>query len=174
MKPYVTTTLAYLGFGIAWILLSDRAVEAMVHDPAAIARVQSMKGLLFVALSALLILHVSRQLHLREQQREAEKTLLFQRTMQAVQHVLLNFLNQIQIVTLEAEETPDFDVEALEIAQRTILETEASIVELSSLQDLSEHALQDFVTTNLGNRRSLAGDAEPLHPLEASRSTAVE
>lgn len=174
MKPYFTTTLAYLAFGCAWILLSDRAVEIFLQDPAAVARAQSLKGLVFVALSSLLILNVSRQLHLRDQQREAEKARLYRQTMQAVQHVLRNFLNQIQVVTLEAEDTPDFDPETLDLAQRTICEAEESIAELSALQDLSERSLEGFVAANLGSKPANPGAPADTRSLEVSGYAAVE
>lgn len=154
MKPHVATTLTYLAFGVVWILLSDQVVEAMFRDPASISRIQSMKGLVFVGLSTLLIFQVSRELYRRELQREQEKSQLYAHTMQAVQHVLRNFLNQMQLVTIEAEETEGFDPEALELAQQTIFEAEGSIEELSRLEDLSPEALRAFIAANLDRPRS--------------------
>lgn len=151
MKPYLTTTLSYLTFGVVWILLSDHLVQILFRDPQTISSVQSMKGLLFVALSTLLIFQVSRRLHLREEQRDAEKTELYGHTMQAVQHVLRNFLNQMQVVTIEAEETEDFDPEALRIAQETIQRTEDSIAELAGLRELSPASLRAFIHSSLGD-----------------------
>ena len=47
--------VAFLLFGVAWILLSDRLLEAMVADHAMRATVQSIKGLAFVLLSTTLV-----------------------------------------------------------------------------------------------------------------------
>jgi PAS domain S-box-containing protein len=47
--------LLYAGFSGLWILLSDRAVEALVHDPAAMTRVSIVKGWVFVAVTAALL-----------------------------------------------------------------------------------------------------------------------
>ena len=45
----------FLAFGVAWILVSDSVLEALVADPQARAAVQSVKGMAFVLLSALLV-----------------------------------------------------------------------------------------------------------------------
>ncbi len=45
----------YFVFGIAWILFSDRAVEAAFADAAARARIQTVKGTIFVAATAALL-----------------------------------------------------------------------------------------------------------------------
>jgi diguanylate cyclase (GGDEF)-like protein/PAS domain S-box-containing protein len=45
----------FLAFGIAWIWVSDRAIDFLVSDSRTVAWIQSAKGMLFVALSALLI-----------------------------------------------------------------------------------------------------------------------
>lgn len=152
MKPYVTTTLTYLVFSILWIVLSDRTVAALVDDPARLSQIQSVKGIAFVVLSSLLIFNVSRELHRREAEREDEKNRLYRETMGAVQHVVRNFLNQMQVVTLEAEETDGFDRDTLDLAQRTTRDTEDKLQELSAIQDLSTESLQRFVTSTLGSR----------------------
>jgi hypothetical protein len=151
MKPYVTTTLTYLGFSVLWILASDRLVELLVSDPATMSQVQSVKGIVFVLLSSVLIFNVSRQLHRREAEREAEKTELFRDTMGAVHHVVRNFLNQIQLVTLEAEDADGFDAETLDVARRTTRQTEVHLDELSRLQDLSPESLRRFVASTTGD-----------------------
>ena len=43
---------AYLVLGLLWILLSDRALGALVGDPADVARYQTVKGWLYVIVSA--------------------------------------------------------------------------------------------------------------------------
>ena len=53
--------LLYAGFSGLWILLSDRAVEAVVHDPAVMTLVSIAKGWVFVAAtSAMLFVMVKR------------------------------------------------------------------------------------------------------------------
>lgn len=47
--------LIYLGLAVGWILLSDRVVELISTDLATLGWVQTVKGLLFVALSAAVI-----------------------------------------------------------------------------------------------------------------------
>jgi PAS domain S-box-containing protein len=47
--------LLYAGFSALWILLSDRAVGALVRDPAVMTRVSIAKGWVFVAVTAALL-----------------------------------------------------------------------------------------------------------------------
>jgi PAS domain-containing protein len=48
-------TALFLAFGIAWILLSDRTLEALISDAEGRSAVQSIKGIVFVLLSAALV-----------------------------------------------------------------------------------------------------------------------
>ena len=127
MRPFVATTLTSLTFGVVWILLSDKVVAVVFQAPASISWIQSIKGLAFVGLSTLLIFQVSREPYQRELQREREKEQIYAHTMQAVQHVLRNFLDQMQVVT---------------------------IAELSRLEDLSPEALSSFMAAKLERSRT--------------------
>jgi succinate dehydrogenase/fumarate reductase cytochrome b subunit len=51
------TTLYYVLAGLLWILFSDRLLARFTTDPATFARLQTIKGWLFVLVTALL-LHV--------------------------------------------------------------------------------------------------------------------
>lgn len=51
----------YLAVGLAWIAFSDRVVAALFHDPALQARVQTVKGTFFVAVTAVLLLALIRR-----------------------------------------------------------------------------------------------------------------
>jgi two-component system, cell cycle sensor histidine kinase and response regulator CckA len=57
---------AYFVFGFLWILFTDTAVELLSADPEFRARVQLLKGWLFVALSALVVFLLARRLLARE------------------------------------------------------------------------------------------------------------
>lgn len=72
--------LSYLLFGGLWILLSDRLLVSLVQDAELLSRLQTVKGWLFVIVTALL-LHlfiwsaVRARRKLREQKRESERFL---------------------------------------------------------------------------------------------------
>ena len=51
----VTVVLTYAAFASLWILLSDRAVEALFRDPALITMVSTLKGWAFVVVTSLLL-----------------------------------------------------------------------------------------------------------------------
>ena len=48
-------TVSYIVFAAAWILLSDQALNAVVSDPATLPRLSSLKGLLFIAITSLIL-----------------------------------------------------------------------------------------------------------------------
>jgi len=54
-KVAIRVSLLYLFFGLAWILLSDKAVEFLVRDPGMNSTINMAKGFLFVLISATLI-----------------------------------------------------------------------------------------------------------------------
>ena len=54
-KDALQVVLLYALFAGAWILLSDKAVEAMFNDPEQIIRISMIKGWLFVAVTTVLL-----------------------------------------------------------------------------------------------------------------------
>lgn len=73
-KPSRPLRLAgiYLLFSIVWILGSDLLLQVLIADPATLAQLQTLKGLLFVALSGLLILLLCRQDERNQQRLELD------------------------------------------------------------------------------------------------------
>ncbi len=74
------TSLAYWCIAVIWILLSDRALDALVPNPAAAAVLQTYKGWFFVSVTALLLYitlrgQLSRWEHEATARREAETAL---------------------------------------------------------------------------------------------------
>lgn len=65
---------AFLLFGVAWILLSDRLLEVLVTDPGMRATVQSIKGIAFVMLSTALVYLLVRAAERRHALLEAQVT----------------------------------------------------------------------------------------------------
>lgn len=77
MKTHSKITLIYIAIGIAWVLLSDRFVEILTTDPAALTRIQDLKGIAFIAITAILLFVLLRRaFSIRE---KAEKKLIEQK-----------------------------------------------------------------------------------------------
>lgn len=62
----------YAGFSGLWILLSDQAVEALVHDPVIMTRVSIAKGWVFVAVTATMLFFMVKRLVEELASREAK------------------------------------------------------------------------------------------------------
>lgn len=65
---------AFLMFGVAWILLSDRMLEAMVANHDVRATIQSIKGIAFVLLSTTLVYLLVRAAERRHAALDAQVT----------------------------------------------------------------------------------------------------
>lgn len=73
----------YGAFGFLWILLSDRAVDLVSASPAMTSQLQSVKGLLYVLITAMLVFFLARRALTRQAalaSESAEQELRFQHT----------------------------------------------------------------------------------------------
>ena len=127
MKPYWKVTLWYMGFGGLWIFLSDKVSAVLAPNIELLTFLQTIKGWCFVLLSGALIFHLTKAAFNQALAKDREGYLIFKKTVEGVYHILLNYLNQMQLVTLEAARSNDFDQDILVIAQ-----------------DISENALREL------------------------------
>ncbi len=133
MRHYLPIPFVYLIAGIAWIVASDRAVEQIAPSLASVTYFQTVKGWLFVLASAALLFVLTRRAHLAHRAAEAERYALFHETVQGAHHILGNYLNQMQLVALEAERHPEFDAEVLRLAREATARAAAALSDLDAL-----------------------------------------
>lgn len=145
MKPYLRVTLAYAVFGILWIFLSDRLVGLVTADPDELAYLQTIKGWLFVALSTLLIFTIARRAFEDHRRTEQEKLAVFHKTVEGSYHILLNYLNQMQLVAIEAERCGTFDREVLKLANNATDEATTELMKLRDVQTVTAESIDAVV-----------------------------
>lgn len=141
MKPYWQLTLAYLAFGLAWIFLSDQVGVSLAGDNVrALTHLQTIKGWGFVVASSLLIFVLTRQAFHSLEREQRERLAMFRKTIEGSHHILLNYLNQMQLVTMEAEKCECFDPAMLELAHEVSEEAASALRRLGDAEILtSEH-----------------------------------
>jgi hypothetical protein len=149
MKPYLRVTLAYAVFGIFWIFTSDQLVGMFAHNLDGVTFLQTLKGLLFVALSSLLVLMITRRAFEEHRRTEQEKLAVFNKTLEGSYHILLNYLNQMQLVTLEAEQCPAFDRNVLKLAAAASDEATAELMKLRQVQTITTESIDAVVYEKL-------------------------
>jgi hypothetical protein len=66
--------------------------------------------------------------------------------MSAIHHILNNFLNQMQLFKMTAEDTPGFDHEILSLYDQIIDETSTQIGALSSITRINEVSISTSVS----------------------------
>lgn len=156
MKPYFRVALTYAVFGILWIFCSDQLVEMFAHSRASLTFLQTFKGWLFVVLSALLILTITRRAFEEHMRREREKIAVFNKTVEGAYHILLNYLNQMQLVTIEAEQCAGFDQSVLKLANAASAEATAELMKLRDIQTITAEHIDLVIYEKL--RKQAAGD----------------
>jgi hypothetical protein len=145
-RAYIRIVSYYLLFGFAWILLSDAVVES-VASPAFAMRLQSVKGILFVSASAALLYVLGRRTYLERERREKEKIGVYQQTVRGAYHILGNYLNQMQIMMLAADDCPDFDPSAKAMAKEATNDAQRALANLRDLADVNEKSIERAVRT---------------------------
>lgn len=139
MKNHYRITLAYLLFGVLWIFFSDRLLHVMTSDPELLHTIQTLKGWFYVLISGALIFLLTKRGFLLEAQREREKRESIDSTVRGAHHILGNYLNQMNIVTLEAEECDEFDQELVVLAKDI---SEKAGLELKKLGEIESNAAE--------------------------------
>ncbi len=76
---------------------------------------------------------------------EMEKVKIYKAMMSSTHHIMNNFLNQIQLLRMEAENTPGFDGEILELYNKTVYEATTQIKSLSSITSIDEETIKRSV-----------------------------
>ncbi|CAM2892862.1 hypothetical protein [Rariglobus hedericola] len=156
MKPYLRVTLVYAVFGILWIFLSDQLVALLANNLHGFTLLQTMKGWLFVALSSLLVFVISRAAFKEHIRTEREKQAVFQKTVEGSYHILLNYLNQMQLVTMEAEQCEKFSPEILHMARAASGEAEAGLKKLGGVHTITADHIDAVIYENIRKRDGAA------------------
>ena len=77
----------------------------------------------------------------REHRVEIEKNKIYKAMMYSNHHILNNFLNQVQLFKMTAEETPGFDPEVLSLYDQTIKDASSQIEALGSIISIDEESI---------------------------------
>lgn len=152
MKPCLKVALTYLLFGVVWIFASDRVIGLFTKDAATVTTIQTFKGWFFVGVSALLIYVLSRRADRQRRAQESERRAVFLKTVEGAHHILLNYLNQMELVMLEAGSCASFDPEVLRMGREISDEASRELVNLGRLSDATSDAIESFVYRNLRNK----------------------
>ena len=81
----------------------------------------------------------------RNQKVEREKVKVYQAMIASAHHILNNFLNQMQLFKITAENTPGFDKDILAMYDMIMKEASDQIKELSSISEISETSIKEAV-----------------------------
>lgn len=158
LEPHTKITLYYVLFGAAWIFGSDTALAALVRQPAFLSFLQTIKGWIFILVTAVFLYVMILRSGAALREREQEKKRIYDATLSAMHHILNNFLNQMMLFRVEAEKTPDFDPEILGYYDEVIGDAQNRIARLESVAEVTAEAIRGAVFS--------AADVESVAELE--------
>lgn len=141
----IKTPLIYAIFGILWIFFSDSVLEMVAPSREALTQMQTIKGWLYVIVTTVLLhLLISRDAKRAEKQ-EQEKRDIFQATVKASHHILHNFLNQMMLFKLEAEDSQDFGEDVFVLFDDVMTEAKTQVGKLSTITDLTKEEIEQTI-----------------------------
>ncbi len=152
MKPYLRVTLVYALFGVLWIFLSDRMVAILEENLEGVTFLQTMKGWIFVGLSSLLLFVLTRQAFEAQKRTEREKLEVFDKTVEGACHIQLNYLNQMQLVMMEAEQCAEFDRSILKLANAASAEATTELNKLANIRTITADHIDSVVYEKIRQR----------------------
>jgi hypothetical protein len=157
MRPYLRVALVYAVFGVLWVFFSDQLAGILADNASGMTQLQTMKGWVFVALSSVLVLTITRQAYKDQERIEREKLAIFKKTIEGSYHILLNYLNQMQVVTMEAEQCGSFDREVLRQAHAATKEAEAALKKLAEVQTITAEHIDAVIYASIRSARRNKG-----------------
>lgn len=160
MTSYWKITLAYLTFGLLWVLLTDIATLELASTVSMIAIIEVAKGWLYVFLSTGLIYYLTKKAFLLYSAANDEKFKVYQTTIGGVHHILLNYLNQMQLVTMEAEKVSTFNKDILALSNTISNEAVAALTRLGEIEKVS---IENIESIAFGNVKIPANEKSTLH-----------
>jgi hypothetical protein len=145
LSPALKIALIYCFFGVLWIFFSDRLLGLLTSDHQVLNLLQTFKGWIYVAITTLLLYLLIKEDYRKILEQENEKKEVFIATVTVMQHILNNFLNQMSLFKLEAEECENFDRTVLDLYDDVINEADSQIKKLSAVHTLTQQEIEDSV-----------------------------
>ena len=81
--------------------------------------------------------------------KEKEKRIVFNASVSATQHILNNLINQMQLFKIIADESNAFDNETIHLYEQAMMEGQELVKKLTSVDDLTELAIERSVSPQL-------------------------
>lgn len=136
-SPHLRITFLYLVAGLCWIVASDLVVSSLNTSVETMRHYQTLKGLIYVAMTGGLLYCLIRSWHERVLEKERAKEEVFRAMSQGMNHILRNFLNNVQHLRLVAEDSTDIDRETIALYDRVIQDTVRRIEQVTNLESAS-------------------------------------
>lgn len=136
----VIALIVYMTTIVNDIDLFERIAQALVK-----LEKYEVDEFIFPALIILVFAYANEIIWKRDILIEHEKLKIYKAMVWSSQHVLNNFLNQMILFRLTAEDTPNFDSKVLAMFDEIMIEAEGQIKALSNVSNLEENEIRNSV-----------------------------
>lgn len=139
--------LLYAVFGIGWIIITDLFTYLLGEASHFLVFFQTFKGSIFVVVTTLLLYVLLRRAEEKEKKYKQERIEIYQSMLQAMDHILRNFLQQMRYFQYLAQDEPQQLNEKKTKGQiKHVIETTIAKVDLfKGLDSFSLEELRDRV-----------------------------
>ena len=148
MKQY---KLTIVGLGLAFTIASISILFDIDFFEKVMELIESLESFeideFIIPLFILLIFSLLDQIRRQNLQKiENEKIKIYEAMMFSTHHILNNFLNNMQLFKMTAEDTPEFDPEVLSLYDLVIKDASTQIEELGNITTIDETSIHASVT----------------------------
>jgi len=150
LKEYDKIPLIYFSVGALWIISTDIIVGLVAPTLQDAVLHQTLKGWFYVLVTTLLLRVLVRRHQKRLMAEALARQELYYKTIEGAHHILLNYLNSMQLVMIEAENSKDFDQSILATCREI---SHQAAVSIEALGDLPEPTSESVLEVAYGNAR---------------------
>lgn len=144
-------TAVYAATALAWILFSDQALHFAAQGGDDFVTVwQSIKGVLFVLVTATVLYVVVRRYLGRIEAAQREKREIFESTVDTASQIINNFLNDMIYFRMVAEDSPFIEESVLKEYDDVIRDAAAQLHRLAELEDVSPGEIRTWLEQDEG------------------------
>ena len=147
--------LTFIGMAVALLLLGivvifeidigDMLIDALVSTEKYELDELFLSALVFLGFLMIDLFQQQKKQKI-EKEKEQERITIYTAMLSSAHHILNNFLNQMQIVKITADDTPGFDKKVLDLYDTIMQDAKKQIQELSNLTEITEETIKESVT----------------------------
>ncbi len=162
IKAYDKIPLIYFAMGAIWIIVSDTIVALFSTVSSEVLLQQTLKGWFYVLVTTLLLRVLVRRHHMRLLAAALEREELYYKIVEGAHHILLNYLNSMQMVIDEADNCAGFDKSVVKASREISYQAAESIQALGELPEPTAESVLNLAYQNIKTAQAAESEEKEL------------